>query len=74
MTDLNKVLYLSPEGIEVVRHNYHRKLRRLMDEGRINPTPEMINSLQIAHDNWCGIFMGLRCDCDPDFRLNGRSI
>jgi len=28
--------------------------------------PGRLCHIDIAHDDWCGIFSGRECDCDPD--------
>ena len=45
-------------------HNYIVKLKRLEAEGK---TPQSgLYYTDIRHDDWCGIFRGRRCNCDPD--------
>lgn len=49
-------------------HNYLKKIARLTQEGKI-PTSRGLNDLTIAHDNWCHIYRGGDCNCDPDVEL-----
>jgi hypothetical protein len=28
-----------------------------------------LHQVSVAHDDWCGIFEGARCNCDPDIAL-----
>lgn len=30
--------------------------------------PGTISQITISHDDWCSIFQGAPCDCDPDVR------
>jgi hypothetical protein len=48
-------------------HTYMKKLLRLYAEGKL-PTRDLW-LLDIYHDDWCGIYRGRRCNCDPDIRL-----
>ena len=48
------------------RHNYLIKLRRLESECKLQPG---LWHADIRHDDWCGIFRGQRCDCEPDIRI-----
>lgn len=51
----------STEGPE--RHNYFRKVMSLVEE---KPFPVgVLSHVYIYHDDWCGIFRGEACDCDP---------
>lgn len=50
------------------QHNYLRKLRRLMASGAL-PRDVGVHQLDIAHDDWCDIFTGRRCNCDPTIRV-----
>jgi hypothetical protein len=49
-------------------HNYVKKLRSLV---RIGALPHDVGYHQVSvyHDDWCGVFQGQRCNCDPDIRL-----
>lgn len=49
-------------------HNYLRKLRYLMRVGAL-PYTVGLHQLTIFHDDWCGIYQGKRCNCNPDIRL-----
>ena len=50
------------------QHNYIRKLHYLWRIGAL-PRTVGLHMLDVAHDDWCGIFEGKRCNCDPDVRL-----
>ncbi len=32
-------------------------------------TPGRLVHMETMHDDWCGIFHGRRCHCEPEFRL-----
>jgi hypothetical protein len=57
-----------------VQHNHRVKLDRLCAAGKIPVAPGSVNRIDFIHDDWCGIFAGGFCDCDPDVRLNGRAV
>ena len=56
------------------QHNHRLKVERLYAAGKIPVAPGSVNRIDYAHDDWCGIFRGGFCDCDPDIYLNGRII
>lgn len=51
-------------------HNYNRKIRRLMDAGKMRPVTGL-HKVDVNHDDGCAIFKGGACNCDPDIYLNG---
>ena len=50
--------------------NYVRKLHYLYRIGAL-PRDIGLHMVDVAHDDWCGIFQEppQRCNCDPDIRL-----
>lgn len=52
---------------EPSKHNYYKKLVQLHAQGQI-PTPSL-SLVDIHHDDWCGVFRGQYCNCDPDIVL-----
>lgn len=51
-----------------MKHNYQKKIARLIAEGKLN-TNIGVHMLNIQHDDWCAIFDGGLCNCDPDIEL-----
>lgn len=50
-----------------MRHNHARKMAKMIAEGKIpNMPPGTIRHLDIFHDDWCKVFSGGYCNCDPD--------
>ena len=47
---------------------YLRKIRQMWASGAL-PREVGYHQLMVLHDDWCGIFTGQRCNCDPDIRL-----
>jgi hypothetical protein len=48
-------------------HNYMKKLRRLFQERKL---PKVgLELVEVYHDDWCAIYSGRYCNCDPDIRL-----
>jgi hypothetical protein len=45
------------------RHNYIRRLLVLHEAGQL-PAAGVLE-LDIRHDDWCGIFHGEHCNCEP---------
>jgi hypothetical protein len=56
------------QGKKIPQPNYVRKLHYLYRIGAL-PRHVGLHMVDVAHDDWCGIFEGQRCDCDPDIRL-----
>ena len=56
------------------QHNHRLKIDRLVAAGRIAVTRGSANQLDVVHDDWCAIFDGGFCNCDPDIRLNGKVV
>lgn len=52
----------------IVEHNYNLKLLRMDAEGKVPRGPGVWHA-DIKHDNWCAIFRGQYCNCDPDIRF-----
>ena len=50
----------------MTRQNYPIKLLRLESESKLPPG---LWHADIRHDDWCGIFRGRHCDCDPDIAI-----
>lgn len=46
-------------------HNYLKKIERMVASGELTPTVGL-NDLTVAHDDWCLVFSGRECNCDPD--------
>jgi hypothetical protein len=44
-------------------HNYMKKLLELREQGKL-PT-EGVSDVFIFHGDWCGIYRGRRCNCQP---------
>lgn len=48
-------------------HTYLMRLLDLHQEGKI-PAGSW-HHVDVYHDDWCGIYRGDFCDCNPDIRL-----
>jgi hypothetical protein len=59
--------------MNVLEHNYLIKIRQMWDTGAL-PREAGYHQLTVSHDDWCGIFRGQRCHCEPDIqeRLHDR--
>jgi hypothetical protein len=47
-------------------HNYVAAL--LAWVARNPPPPARLTHMETLHDDWCGVFDGRRCHCQPEFR------
>lgn len=50
------------------RHNYIKKLKKMQLDGKL-PIEIGVTHVSIFHDNWCAIYSGGFCNCDPDIRV-----
>jgi hypothetical protein len=46
-------------------HNYLKKLNQLIGQGILQTRPGVLSDVKIEHDEWCNIFRGGECNCDP---------
>jgi hypothetical protein len=49
------------------KHNYYRKLIALYERGVL--PPGRVREVDIYHDDWCRIYRGGYCNCEPEVRL-----
>jgi hypothetical protein len=59
---------MSKQTKKISQPNYVRKLHYLYRIGAL-PRDVGVHQISVAHDNWCGIFEGRFCNCDPDISL-----
>ena len=50
------------------QHNYLAKMHRMWQTGAL-PREAGYHQVAVAHDDWCGIFQGQRCNCGPDITV-----
>jgi hypothetical protein len=48
--------------------NYVRKLHQLWRTGAL-PRDAGLRLIEVLHDDWCRVWQGQRCNCDPDIKL-----
>jgi hypothetical protein len=49
------------------RHNYFEKLMQLIEQGQ---APRgCVLEVDVYHDDWCRIYHGGYCSCDPEVRI-----
>ncbi len=46
--------------------NYVSKVKELVPGLREMLSPGSLTLVTVLHDDWCGHFRGLPCNCDPD--------
>jgi hypothetical protein len=49
------------------KHNYFEKLRRFIEENK--PASGRITEIDICHDDWCRIYQGGACNCNPEIKF-----
>ena len=52
--------------IDPRKHNYYEKLMNLVQEGKV--PRGRITEVDICHDDWCRIYQGGYCNCDPEIK------
>jgi hypothetical protein len=50
------------------KHNYFAKLMQYVEIHGI--VPGQIREIDVCHDDWCRIYRGGYCNCDPEIRLH----
>jgi hypothetical protein len=51
------------------KHNYMRKLLAMQARGELTVG---VSDVEVAHDDWCRIYKGGYCNCDPEIRVRKR--
>ena len=49
-----------------MEHNYLTKFVELQATGLVTPGLALVD---VYHDEWCGIHLGQRCNCNPDITI-----
>jgi len=52
-------------------HNYLKKLGKVWDQKKYPPN---IYDVIVAHDEWCSIYSGQECNCDPDITIKKKKV
>jgi hypothetical protein len=47
-----------------LKHNCYKKLLKLFNEDKLPRS--CLSGVDIYHDDWCRIYRGGYCNCDPD--------
>jgi hypothetical protein len=50
------------------KHNYFAKIQKFIETHRI--APAQITEIDICHDDWCRIYRGGYCNCNPEIKLH----
>lgn len=53
-------------------HNYQKKFAKMIASGNVKLRAGKVGEIWIAHDDWCKVFNGGVCDCDPDISYTER--
>jgi hypothetical protein len=53
--------------IDPRKHNYYRKVMELVERGEL--PPDRVSEVDVYHDDWCRIYHGGYCNCNPEVRL-----
>jgi hypothetical protein len=56
------ILYIGWDGES---HHYIEKLMRYVEQATVGTGDHHV---RISHDDWCAMFKGGVCNCDPDIR------
>jgi hypothetical protein len=60
--------HMKPRVRTVPHDNYERKLVEQWRTGALPRNPGY-HQVIVSHDDWCAIFAGGSCNCDPDIEL-----
>ncbi len=58
---------LGGANVDPMKHNYYKKLMKLHAQGKL-PTVGL-HEVDICHDDWCRVYRGGYCNCEPDIRV-----
>ena len=50
-------------------HNYERIIKKMIAEGKI-PASVGVSHIYVMHDDWCEIYNGGYCNCNPEVTFN----
>jgi hypothetical protein len=50
------------------KHNYFEKLRKFVEKNK--PARGRIAEIDICHDDWCRIYKGGYCNCNPEIKFH----
>lgn len=65
-------LYISDKNLpDITQHNYYQKW--LAAKATIDSSKPGIKHIDITHDDWCAIFKGKYCNCNPDVKVRVES-
>jgi hypothetical protein len=53
-----------------MQHNYMKKLMDMQARGELPAA--CLSDVDIAHDDWCGIYTSGYCNCDPEITIRKR--
>jgi hypothetical protein len=53
-----------------MKHNYMKKLAEMQARGELPAAG--LSDVDIAHDDWCAIYTGSYCNCEPEIRIRKR--
>ena len=59
---------MAKRGKKSPQSNSVTKLHSLWRIGAL-PRDVGVHHIAVEHDDWCGVFQGKRCDCDPTITL-----
>ncbi|MBI3410587.1 MAG: hypothetical protein HY040_19800 [Planctomycetes bacterium] len=57
---------MDPLRYDPRKHNYFRKLMAHREKYPL--APGTIGEVDILHDDWCAIYKGAYCNCEPEVR------
>jgi hypothetical protein len=52
--------------VSQAKPNYIEAIQGAVAAGRVKPIPGTLVHIAVMHDDWCAIFKGGVCNCDPD--------
>ena len=58
--------------MDPTKHNYYKKLIKLHERGQI-PAASLCD-VDIYHDDWCRVYTGGYCNCDPEIELHPLAV
>ena len=66
-----KGLYITTDDRDPTKHNYFKKV---MELSKLDAVKKGHSTISIHHDEWCKIYKGKYCNCDPDVELKANLL
>jgi hypothetical protein len=57
---------IPPANRPDARPNYRKVIEAALEDGTLQLAPGTLSVINVQYDDWCAIFQGEPCNCNPD--------